>query len=96
MNITSRLAVWMHHLPVNVDWNDTTSQRNLYSLTINDFMLSESEAEGLKQRAILYTALVKEFKRPTRFRTTTVRDPSCCEKGICSNESAIQGREVHL
>ena len=64
MNITSRLAVRMHHLPENVDWNDTTPQRSLDSLTINDFMLSESEAEAFKQRAILYTAqyLVKEFK----------------------------------
>ena len=64
MNITSRLAVCMHHLPENVDWNDTTPQRSLDSLTINDFMLSESEAEAFNQRAILYTAqyLVKEFK----------------------------------
>ena len=64
MNITSRLAVRMHHQPDNIDWNDTTPQRSLDSLTINDFMLSESEAEAFKQRAILYTAryLVKEFK----------------------------------
>ena len=42
----------------------TTSQRSLDSHTINDFMLSEYEAEGFKQRAILYTAqyIVKEFK----------------------------------
>ena len=64
MNITSRLAVCMHHLPENVDWNDTKPQRSLDSLTIDDFMLSESEAEEFKQRAIMYTAryLVKEFK----------------------------------
>lgn len=64
MNINLRPAVRMQHLPENADWNDTTPQRRLDSLTINDFMLSESEAEEFKQRAILYTAryLVKEFK----------------------------------
>ena len=59
----------MHHYPENVDWNDTTPQCSLDSLTIDDFMLSESEAEEFKQRAILYTAryLVKEFKTLQKF-----------------------------
>ena len=37
INITS-----MHHHQENVDWNDATPQRSLDSLSINDFMLSES------------------------------------------------------
>ena len=64
MNITSRLAVRMHHIPEDVDWNDTTSQRSVQSLTIDDFMASETDCEDFKERAIQYTAryLVKEFK----------------------------------
>ena len=64
MKITSRLAVRVHHIPEDVDWNDTTSQRSVQSLTIDDFMASETDYEDFKERAIQYTAryLVKEFK----------------------------------
>ena len=50
----------MHHLPENVDWNDTIPQRSLDSLVINAIWVWSLSV----QRAILYTAqyLVKEFK----------------------------------
>ena len=71
------------------DRNDTTPQCSLDSLTINDFMLSESEA-GV-QRAILYTAwyLVKGLG-DLQVSSNPVPYLPCCEDSICSYESPVQ------
>ena len=65
MNLTSRLAIRIKHVPDwEFDWADTKSQRSIESLTISDFLPSESDSEELHKRAIHYVAgfLVKEFK----------------------------------
>ena len=64
LNITSRLAVQIQHLPGwTVDWSDETPQRSRSSLTIADFMPTEEDAHELEKRAIDYIMkfLVKEF-----------------------------------
>lgn len=63
MNLTSRIAVRIQHLPQDIDWNDSTPQCSVDSLTIDHFMASESAGEDFRARAIQYTAryLVTEF-----------------------------------
>lgn len=47
LNITSRLAVNIRYVPDwEFDWSDTSPQRSRESLTISDFMLSESDGKG--------------------------------------------------
>lgn len=55
LNVTSRLAIRIRYLPdFDFDWADTTPQRLRESLTIDDFLPSEEDAQVLKQRAISY------------------------------------------
>ena len=55
LNITARLAVNIRHLPdEQIDWSDDKPQRSMESLTISDFMLSESDAEEMSARATRY------------------------------------------
>ena len=63
MNLTSRLAVRIQHIPEDIDWNDSTPQCSVDSLTINHFMVSETVGEAFRVRAIEYTAqyMVMEF-----------------------------------
>ena len=95
MSITSRLTVHVHHIPENIDWNDTTSQRSVQSLTIDDFIASKADCEDFKERAIQYTAryLVKEFKSLGHLKkfTGATSDTSGHQVRICSYESSVQG-----
>ena len=53
LNITSRLAVNIRYTPDwDFDWSDDSPQISRESLTASDFMLSESDAEEMSQRAI--------------------------------------------
>ena len=64
LNITSRLAVNIRYTPEGqFDWSDNKPQRSIESLTISDFMLSESDAEEMGARAVSYTMrfLVSNF-----------------------------------
>ena len=63
MNITSRLAVRVQHIPADVDWSGTTPQRAVESLTNDDFLVSAEEATQFTERAVEYTArfLTREF-----------------------------------
>ena len=55
LNITSRLAVNIRYTPQEqFDWSDDRPQRSMESLTISDFMLSESDAEEMGARATSY------------------------------------------
>ena len=55
LNITSRLAVNIRYIPEEqFDWSDNNPQRSIESLTISDFMLSESDAEEMGARAASY------------------------------------------
>ena len=62
--MTERLAVEIRHLPDwEVDWNDTTPQRDPSTLTITDMLPSEGDGQELKMRAVQYVMhfLVSEF-----------------------------------
>ena len=64
LNITSRLAVRIRHIPDwEFDWADTRPQMNRDLLTISDFLPSEADAAELKKRAVSYIMnfLVQEF-----------------------------------
>ena len=55
LNLTSRLAVKMKHLPnFDFNWSDTAPQRPQTSLKVEDFLPNESDATILKQRAVHY------------------------------------------
>ena len=55
LNITSRLAVNIRYTPQEqFDWSDDRPQRSMESLTISDFMLSESDAEEMGAHATSY------------------------------------------
>ena len=55
MNITSRLAIRLRHLPDwECDWYDMKPQRNKESLSISDFLPSEEDAAELEKRATQY------------------------------------------
>ena len=55
LNITSRLAVNIRYTPEEqFDWSDDKPQRSMESLTISDFLLSETEAEVMGARATSY------------------------------------------
>ena len=70
LNITARLAVNIRHLPdEQIDWSDDKPQRSMESLTISDFMLSESDAEEMSARATRYMMrfLVSNFSDLKKF-----------------------------
>lgn len=55
LNITARLAVNIRYTPDDqFDWSDDKPQRSMDSLTVADFMLSESDAEEMSTRATRY------------------------------------------
>ena len=55
LNITSRLAVNIRYVPEELfDWSDDKPQKSMESLTISDFMLSESDADEMRARATTY------------------------------------------
>ena len=55
LNLTSRLAVKIKHLPsYEFDWADTTPQRPRMLLNVDDFLPSEADAAVLNQRAVHY------------------------------------------
>ena len=65
MNITSRLAIFIRHLPdCPFDWNDMEPQRSRDSLSISDFLPSEEDGAELEKRAtqFLMRFLTTEFK----------------------------------
>ena len=52
MNITSRLAIGLRHLPDwQFNWSDTQPQRSRESLSIADFLPSEEDGAELQTRA---------------------------------------------
>lgn len=54
-NLTSRLAINIRYLPdFDFSWSDCTPQRPRSSLTIDDFLPSEVDAEILKERSVTY------------------------------------------
>ena len=59
MNLTSRLAVRIQHIPEDIDWNDSTPQCSVDSLTINHFMVSETVGTEYTARYMVmeFTAL---------------------------------------
>ena len=63
-NLTSRLAIRIRYLPdFEFNWTDCTPQRTRSSLTIDDFLPSESDLSILIDRAVQYmmTFLVESF-----------------------------------
>ena len=65
MNITSRLAIRLRHLPDwQFDWHDMQPQRSRESLSIFDFLPSEEDAAELERRAVhfLMRFLTEEFE----------------------------------
>ena len=55
MNINSRLAICLRHLPDwEFNWQDMQPQRSRNTLTISDFLPCEDEAANLKTRASHY------------------------------------------
>ena len=55
LNVTARLAVNIRYTPDDqFDWSDDKPQRSMESLTVSDFMLSESDAEEMSARATRY------------------------------------------
>lgn len=64
LNLTARLAVQIQNLPDwEIDWNDTTPQRDPSTLTITDILPNEGDGQELKKRAVQYVMqfLVTEF-----------------------------------
>ena len=53
-NLTSWLAINIRYLPDLEFWSDCTPQRSRSSLTIDDFLPSETDAAILKERAVHY------------------------------------------
>ena len=66
INITSRLAVRLCHLPDwEFNWQDMQPKRSRDTLTISDFLPCEDDAANLKTRAIHYIMrfLTEEFEQ---------------------------------
>ena len=64
LNATSRIAIRISNLPDwEIDWSDTIPQRSRDSLTVVDFMLSETDAAEIHERAVCYMMgfMVKSF-----------------------------------
>lgn len=78
LNITSRLAVQIRHIPDwDFDWADTWPQMNWDLLTISNFLPSEADAAELKKRAVSYIMnfLVQEFPALTDLKKLLPRKP---------------------
>ena len=55
MNVTSRLAVKIRHLPdFQFSWSDTTPQRSRDSITIEDILPSQNDSRVLKEHAVQF------------------------------------------
>ena len=55
LNANSRMAIRISNLPDwGIDWSDTTPQRSRDSLTVMDFMLSETDAAEIHERVVCY------------------------------------------
>jgi hypothetical protein len=70
-NLTSRLAVKIRYLPhFDFSWCDTTPQRARSSLTLDNFLPSESDCVILKERAVKFmmTCLVENFPSLSHLR----------------------------
>lgn len=64
LNMTARLAVEIRNLPDwEIDWDDTTPQRDPATLTISDLLPGEADGTELQKRAMCYIMhiLVEEF-----------------------------------
>ena len=64
LNMTARLAVEIRNLPDwDVDWDDTSPQRDPATLTISDILPSEADGIELQKRAVrlVMHVLVEEF-----------------------------------
>ena len=64
LNMTARLAIEIKNLPDwEVDWNDTTPQRDPTKLTISNLLPSEADGAELEKRAVQHImhTLVEEF-----------------------------------
>ena len=64
LNVTSRLAVRIKHIPDDMSWTDTTCQRMRASLTISDILPGPAESKKLYDSAVQtdMELLVFEFK----------------------------------
>ena len=62
MNVTTRLAVRICHLPdFPFSWSDTTPQRSQQSLTIEDYLPNEKESSELESTMYVMGFLVEAF-----------------------------------
>ena len=64
MNVTSRLAVEIRHLPdFEFSWSDKTPQRSRDSITVEDVLPSQDDSRVLKEHAVqfLIRFLVESF-----------------------------------
>ena len=64
LNVTSRLAVKIKHIPEDISWTDTACQRTRSSLSIGDILPGSEEGKVFYDRAMLTVMelLVSEFK----------------------------------
>lgn len=64
LNVTSRLAVRIKHVPEDISWADTACQRTRSSLSVSDILPGSGEGKVFYNRAVLTVMeiLVSEFK----------------------------------
>ena len=63
LNVTSRLAIEMRHVPEDVDWADSSPQSSRTHLTASDILPDVDDTSVLRKRALLYLQhfIVTEF-----------------------------------
>ena len=79
LNMTARLAVEMKNLPDwEVDWKDTTPQRDSATLTISDLLPGEADGVELEKRAVRHVMqiLAEEFPSLADFKSLLPPDNS--------------------
>ena len=64
LNVTSRLAMKIKHVPEEMSWTDTACQRIRSSLSVSDVLPGTEEGKIFYDRAVLMVMelLVSEFK----------------------------------
>lgn len=64
LNVTSRLAVKIKHIPEDISWADTSCQRSRSSLSVSDILPGSEEGKVFYDRAVLTVMeiLVCKFK----------------------------------
>ena len=92
MNVTSRLAVKIHHLPdFEFSWSDKSPHRSRDSTTIEDILPSQDDSRVLKEHAVQFMMrfLVEAFCSLKDMNKLGLTNSPCTKIRDCTDEALV-------